>query len=149
MRTRALNAALTPAWQYVTTSSSARRPAADTIERSSAAGRVTGGSPERNAVHSRATPTWWRVQGWDNQRFEELLDVQRGQFDTDERMETSRRLVRIVADEVPILALVTPDRTALFDKTVMDTWHYTLGGGPVYPFLVNKLTFVDSESAGA
>lgn len=103
----------------------------------------------RNNLSSRATPTWWRVQGWDNQRFEELLDVQRGQFDTDERMETSRRLVRIVADEVPILALVTPDRTALFDKTVMDTWHYTLGGGPVYPFLVNKLTFVDSESAGA
>jgi peptide/nickel transport system substrate-binding protein len=99
----------------------------------------------RDNLSSRATDTWWKVQGWNNTRFDDLMDLQATQLDQNQRIQTTYALERIVADEVPIVALVTPKRMALFDKTVMSSWYYTVGGGPIYPFLVNRLTFVGEK----
>lgn len=86
-----------------------------------------------------------RFPGWNNTRFDDLMDLQATQLDQNQRIQTTYALERIVAEELPIDALVTPKRIALFDKTVMSSWYYTVGGGPIYPFLVNRLTFVGEK----
>lgn len=103
----------------------------------------------RDNLSKTATDTWWKVHGWDNPRFEELMALQLTQLDVAQRVATTHALERIVAAEVPVLPLVTPNRMALFDKTVMDSWYYTVGGGPVYPYLLNKLIFSAGNKAGA
>ena len=103
----------------------------------------------RDNLSKTATDTWWKVQGWDNPRFEELMALQRTQLDVAKRVETTHAMERIVAAEVPIVPLVTPSRMAMFDKTVMDSWYYTVGGGPIYPFLINKLIFAGGARGGA
>lgn len=103
----------------------------------------------RDNLSKTATDTWWKVHGWDNPRFEELMALQLTQLDVAKRVATTHALERIVAAELPVVPLVTPNRMAMFDKTVMDSWYYTVGGGPVYPFLINRLIFMGGNKTGA
>ena len=73
---------------------------------------------------------------------------QLSQLDVAERTGTAQESQRIVADDVPATSLYVSIRTIIFDRTVLNDWYYTRGGGPLYPGMLNKLIFVTEKRAG-
>lgn len=109
-----------------------------------------GSDPEeaRSYLWSEAPANWWKAHGWDNAEFDALMEEQRIQVDPEERQETAFAMQRLTAEQVPVLPLYVSNRIAVFDSTVMDGWFYTANGYPVYPGIVNKLTFVTEKRTG-
>ncbi len=54
---------------------------------------------------------------------------------------------RLLAEDVVTLPLFVATRTVIFDKTVIPDWYYTVGGGPAYPGMLNKLNLREPTSA--
>jgi peptide/nickel transport system substrate-binding protein len=93
--------------------------------------------------------TFLRVQGFDNARFEELAAAQLTTTDVAQRTRMVHEMQRIVADELPVLALTLPTRTTVMDTTVFDAWYYTPGAVfGLVPGIVNKHVFVTGKKIG-
>jgi ABC-type transport system substrate-binding protein len=103
----------------------------------------------RSSVSSKSTSrSFAKVHGDVNPRFDELAAQQLGQLDTAQRTQTAHEMQRILAEDVVTLPLYVATRTVIFDKTVIPDWYYTVGGGPAYPGMLNKLIFVTDKRTG-
>ncbi|HVM15507.1 MAG TPA: ABC transporter substrate-binding protein [Egibacteraceae bacterium] len=104
---------------------------------------------QRFIISSTSTATsFGRVHGYVNPRFERLADLQAGQLDVTERSRTGWEMQRILADDVPTVPLYVANRMLVFDKTVMDSWYFMKGWGPLYPGHLNKLVFATTKRTG-
>jgi peptide/nickel transport system substrate-binding protein len=111
-----------------------------------------GGDPDwlRQRLSSKIqSRTFLRVQGFNNPRFEELAAAQLVTTDVAQRTQMIQEMQRIVADELPVLALTLATRTTVYDKTVFDAWYYTPGAVfGLVPGLINKHVFVTGKQVG-
>jgi peptide/nickel transport system substrate-binding protein len=73
------------------------------------------------------TRTFSRAQGYVNRTFDDLANRQLVALDAASRTSIVQQMQQIVADELPILPLYTPNRTMFYVKAVSDTWYYTPG----------------------
>lgn len=87
-----------------------------------------GSDPDRlrTRFHSETPPSGQTtVHGYADERFDELAQQQRVTVDEEERKELVAEMMRILAEDLPILSLYVPDRLTFYDQSVFDAWAYT------------------------
>lgn len=111
-----------------------------------------GGDPDmlRTQLSSQSkSPSFTRVRGYHNERFDELVAKQLAEIDEEARREMVYEIQAILAEDVPTIPLYHPNRNEIFDKTVLDAWYFTPGGfASGIPMAWNKHLFVTGEQAG-
>lgn len=80
-------------------------------------------SPSRSQSFSTA-------KGYDNARFNTLASQQAVTLDPAKRRELVAEMQKIVAEDLPILPIYVPHRTAYFDKNLFGDFYYTPGCSP-------------------
>ena len=81
-----------------------------------------------------------------NSSFDTLADQQRVTFDRAARMDLVARMQRMLADDLPVLALYYPETVILFRRQVLDQWYFTPGQFP--SSYDNKQLFVTGLKTG-
>jgi peptide/nickel transport system substrate-binding protein len=81
-----------------------------------------------------------------NPSFDALADKQRVTFDEAERKDLVARMQRMLADDLPVLALYYPETVLVFRKAVLDQWYFTPGQFP--SSYDNKQLFVTGSRTG-
>lgn len=76
----------------------------------------------------------------------ELATRQRVTFDEDERQEMVARMQEIIAEDIPILSLYSPDTSFVYRPATLETWYLTPGRYPVD--IHNKQLFVTGLESG-
>jgi peptide/nickel transport system substrate-binding protein len=114
-------------------------------------GPVAGGpnaDPDvlRHLFSSRVPPSLTAASNYVNPRFDDLADRQLVTFDREERKAMVAEMQRIVADDIPILPLYSPDTTVVFRKRVLDQWYFTPGQYPTSED--NKQLFITGLKTG-
>lgn len=106
------------------------------------------GDPDllRRVFSSQAPPSLTGATGYANQEFDELATRQRATFDEDERQEMVARMQEIIAEDIPILSLYSPDTSFVYRPTTLETWYLTPGRYPVD--IHNKQLFVTGLESG-
>ncbi len=111
------------------------------------AGKGTGGKGKGKGKGGGGDFT--RVYGFTNPRFAGLANQQLTATDAQKRRGALDEMQRILADELPMLSLYVPRRTAFFRKDTFDAWYYTPGGVfGGYPGPINKQVFVTGKKSG-
>lgn len=91
-------------------------------------GLGSDGDALRNRFSSQVrSRSFSRAQGYVNPTFDDIAARQLVTPDPDERVRLLQQMQRIVADDLPILPLYSPNRMLFFVKSVSDTWYYTPG----------------------
>ena len=91
-----------------------------------------------------------RIQGWNNPSFEDAAAKQLVTVDPTERLKLVQQMQRAVDEDVPVMALYLPTRTAVFNKAVFSEWYYTPGGVfGLYPHFLNKHALATGKQLGA
>jgi len=106
------------------------------------------GDPDllRRIFSSKAPPSLTGASGYVNPAFDELADQQRATFDVADRRDIVAQMQEIIAEDIPILSLLSPDTTFVFRKDVLDQWYLTPGRYPID--LDNKQLFITGVSTG-
>ena len=92
-------------------------------------------------------PSFGRVFGWNNPSFETAAVQQLTTVDKAARQQQAYTMERAVAQDLPTIALYVAQRVAIYDKNVFSWWHYSAGGGPLYPGLINKIIYTEGPKA--
>ena len=87
------------------------------------------GLTNRFASTSRAQ-SFTRVQGFRNERFDQLAAEQAGTIDLNKRKDLVGQMQAILADELPQLSLYVPEQIAFADTKKFNGWAYTPGCPP-------------------
>ncbi len=106
------------------------------------------GDPDllRAVFSSKAPPSLTGAVGYANPTFDDLADKQRGTFDNAQRKSIVAQMQGILADDVPVLQLYSPDNTFIYRKQVLDPRYITPGR---YPTDVdNKQNFITGLKTG-
>ena len=85
----------------------------------------------RRVFSSKVPASLTGASGYVNPTFDALADQQRATFDEVERRSIVARMQKIIADDIPILALYSPDTTFVYRKQVLDQWYLTPGRNPI------------------
>lgn len=106
------------------------------------------GDPDllRHLFSSKVAPSLTAATSYVNPTFDALAEKQRGLFDEQQRRSVVAEMQRIVAEDLPILPLLYPDKTLIFRKGVLDQWYFTPGQYPTTTD--NKQLFVTGTKAG-
>lgn len=106
------------------------------------------GDPDllRRVFSSRAPLSLTSASGYVNPAFDDLADEQRATFDVTQRMAIVAEMQRIIAEDIPILALYSPDTAFIFRKEVLDQWYLTPGRCPID--IDNRQLFITGVSTG-
>lgn len=106
------------------------------------------GDPDllRRMFSSLAPPSLTSATGYANDRFDELAERQRVTFDIDERADIVATMQAIVAEDLPILSLYSPDTSFVFRTAVLEEWYLTPGRYPVD--IDNKQLFATGRDTG-
>ena len=86
------------------------------------------GDPDtlRTRYHSEAPPRGHSgVHGYVNAEFDELAEQQLMVLDDAERTELVAQMQHILAEDLPVLSLYTPDRMLFYDESTFDAWGFT------------------------
>lgn len=100
----------------------------------------------RRIFSSQVPPSLLGATNYINPQFDALAERQRVTFDEAERKEIVAQMQRILADDLPVLALYYPDTSIIFRKQVLDEWYFTPGQYPVSED--NKQLFVTGMKTG-
>jgi peptide/nickel transport system substrate-binding protein len=73
---------------------------------------------------------FWRAQGYENERFDDLAQQQLSTIDTDERRELLVEMQQVLAEDLPVLPLYVPNRVLYYQPATFDAWYYTPGCSP-------------------
>jgi peptide/nickel transport system substrate-binding protein len=96
---------------------------------------------------SRVPPSLQAATNYVNTKFDDLADRQRLAFDQTERMNLVAQMQRMLADDLPILALYYPETELLYRRQVLDQWYITPGQFPsAYD---NKQLFITGQKTGS
>ncbi|MEJ7844339.1 MAG: ABC transporter substrate-binding protein [Acidimicrobiales bacterium] len=106
------------------------------------------GDPDllRRVFSSEAPPSLTSAVGYANPAFDELAAEQRVTFDEDERATIVAEMQALIAEDVPIISLFSPDSTFVFRTDVLEEWYRTPGRYPID--IDNKQLFVTGLSTG-
>lgn len=107
----------------------------------------TSGDPDlmRRVYSSRIPPTFRSAKGYANAEVDDLADAQLVALDAAERKELVGRMQRLVAADLPVLALYNPTPVLIYRKAVLDQVAFERGAtqGPL-----NKQALVTGTRAG-
>jgi peptide/nickel transport system substrate-binding protein len=113
---------------------------------------ILGGDPEwmTDIFASQSQyKSFFRLQGYQNARFDELAVKQLQTMDEKERLKMVYEMQSILAEDVPVIPLYYPNRNLIFDKTVLANWYFTPGGiSNGNPTAWNKQLYVTGEKTG-
>ncbi len=92
------------------------------------------GDPDQN-LRSRYAPSpkstsFTRAIGYSNPAVSELADRQLTALSPEQRKPLVQEIQRLVADDVPIIPLYSPQRMTFFKAGIFDNWYYTPGCTP-------------------
>jgi peptide/nickel transport system substrate-binding protein len=92
------------------------------------------GDPDQN-LRSRyaASPkstSFTRAIGYSNPAVTDLANRQLAALDPEQRKPLVQEIQRLVAEDVPIIPLYSPQRTAFYKAGIFDNWYYTPGCTP-------------------
>lgn len=106
------------------------------------------GDPDllRRVFSSEAPPSLTSAVGYANPAFDELAAEQRVTFDEDERATIVAEMQALIAEDIPIVSLFSPDSTFVFRTDVLEEWYRTPGRYPID--IDNKQLFVTGLSTG-
>jgi peptide/nickel transport system substrate-binding protein len=106
------------------------------------------GDPDllRRIFSSEAPPSLTSAVGYANPAFDELATQQRVTFDEDERATIVAEMQEIIAEDIPILSLYSPDNSFVYRADVLEEWYLTPGRYPID--IDNKQLFVTGLSTG-
>jgi peptide/nickel transport system substrate-binding protein len=94
-------------------------------------------------VYSSTSRSLQRAQGYANERFDSLGELQRRTLDDTERAEIAAEMQAIVADDLPMLPLYYPPLTTIVRVAGVGSWSFTPGGvGGLVPSVNDKRTFI-------
>ncbi len=100
----------------------------------------------RQAFSSKAPLSLTGATGYADAEFDGLAERQRSAFDQTTRKDLVGQMQRIIARDVPVLPLYSPERVVVFRKTVLDRWYFTPGQFPTSDD--NKQLFVTGLTTG-
>lgn len=110
-------------------------------------GSLNGDPDLLRRVFSSEVPTsLTSAAGYVNSDFDDLANRQRAAFDEEERMTIVAEMQEIIARDVPVLALYSPDTVFVYRPAVLDEWYLTPGRSPVE--IDNKQLFVTGREIG-
>jgi peptide/nickel transport system substrate-binding protein len=95
---------------------------------------------------SRVAPSLQAASAYANPEFDELAEKQRVTFDEGGRKDLVAQMQRLLADDLPILALYYPETATLFRKDLLDQWYATPGQFPTSQD--NKQLFITGAKTG-
>ncbi|MEO5680690.1 MAG: ABC transporter substrate-binding protein, partial [Acidimicrobiales bacterium] len=106
------------------------------------------GDPDvlRQLFSSASPPSLTGATGYANPVFDDLAERQRITFDEAERKAIVGQMQKILAEDLPILALYYPETTLLFRTQVLDEWYFTPGQYPTTEY--NKQLFITGRRTG-
>ncbi|MBA3281663.1 MAG: hypothetical protein H0U29_05485 [Acidimicrobiia bacterium] len=106
------------------------------------------GDPDllRRVFSSKAPPSLTGATGYVNADFDELATRQRVTFDQSERKRIVAQMQEIIAEDIPVLSLYSPDTSFVFRRAVLDQWYLTPGRYPID--IHNKQLFVTGLDTG-
>ncbi|MBA2624494.1 MAG: hypothetical protein H0U89_02645 [Acidimicrobiia bacterium] len=106
------------------------------------------GDPDllRQVFSSESPPSLTGASGYVNPEFDELASRQRQTSDEDERKTIVAQMQEIIAEDIPILSLYSPDTSFVFRKEVLEEWYLTPGRYPID--IDNKQLFVTGLDTG-
>ncbi|CAN5500803.1 ABC transporter substrate-binding protein [soil metagenome] len=106
------------------------------------------GDPDllRRVFSSEAPPSLTSAGGYVNPAFDELATRQRVTFDEAERQTIVAEMQEIIAADIPILPLYSPDTSFVFRTEVLEEWYLTPGRYPTD--IHNKQLFVTGLDVG-
>jgi len=106
------------------------------------------GDPDllRQVFSSQSPPSLTGASGYANAEFDDLAARQRVTFDENERKRIVARMQEIIADDIPILSLYSPDTSFVYRPAVLENWYLTPGRYPVD--INNKHLFVTGLESG-
>ncbi|HVM02438.1 MAG TPA: hypothetical protein VM263_07180, partial [Acidimicrobiales bacterium] len=111
-----------------------------------------GSDPDwlRQRLSSRVqSRSFLRIPGYNNPTFEDAAGRQLLAVDHAERLALVHTMQRAVAEDVPLISLYLPTRTALFAKGTFADWYYTPAGVfGLYPYVLNKHVLATGKQAG-
>lgn len=112
-----------------------------------------GGDPDwlRQRLSSKVpSKSFLRIPGYNNPEFEAAAAKQLVALDPAERMTQVQTMQRVVAEDVPLISLSLPTRTAVFTKATFANWYYTPAGVfGLYPYVLNKQVLATGKSSGS
>ena len=95
---------------------------------------------------TNVAPSLQAATNYANPAFDALADKQRSAFDLAERKDLVAQMQRMLAADLPVLALYYPETAVLFRKQVLDQWYFTPGQFP--SSYDNKQLFVTGLRTG-
>ena len=106
------------------------------------------GDPDllRRVFSSEAPPSLTGATGYVSSEFDELAARQRITFDEAERSTIVAQMQEIIAEDLPILSLYSPDTSFVFRKDVLEEWYLTPGRYPID--IDNKQLFITGLATG-
>lgn len=106
------------------------------------------GDPDllRSVFSSESPPSLTGATGYANPAFDELAARQRITFDDAERARIVAEMQEIIAEDLPILSLYSPDTSFVYRTEVLEEWYLTPGRYPID--IHNKQLFVTGLATG-
>ncbi len=101
----------------------------------------------RRVFSSKAGGSLTSATGYANATFDDLAEKQRTTFDEGARKDLVVQMQRILATDLPVLALYYPETFMVFRKEVLDQWYFTPGGFPT--LTDNKQLFITGVKEGS
>lgn len=101
----------------------------------------------RQVFSSQGPPSLTGASGYANPAFEKLAQQQRAIFDAARRKAVVAQMQKILADDLPILALYYPQTNLVYRKSVLSGWYFTPGEYPTSDY--NKQLFITGVKTGS
>jgi peptide/nickel transport system substrate-binding protein len=95
---------------------------------------------------SNVAPSLQAATNYAKPDFDALAAKQRVTFDDAERKDIVARMQRMLADDLPVLALYYPETVVVFRRQVLDQWYFTPGQFP--SSYDNKQLFITGSKTG-
>ncbi len=111
-----------------------------------------GSDPDwmRQRLSAKVTSkSFLRIPGYNNPVFEDAAAKQLTTVDPAERLKLVQTMERTVAEDVPLISLYLPTRTAFFTTASFNDWYYTPAGVfGLYPYVLNKHALATGKKTG-
>jgi len=105
------------------------------------------GAPSGAEAAAEGAGSIWSTYGYDNRELNELGAAQLGESEVEKRRALVDKMQRIIARDVPTIALWYPKIYFAYRPEVFDGWFFTPGGISVgIPTAENKLVFVERKA---
>ena len=109
------------------------------------------GDPEllRGVFYSNPPNHFHKATGYTNPEVDALIDAQRAELDSDQRLRQVHQVQEKVAEDLPVAMLYYTTFFYIFRKSVFDAWYYTPGGFATgIPEPYNKHAYITGRKEG-